>query len=513
MSEKKFFGMLTEIGEIKEANAMALGVRRKITQMGVCDGNGVEFLPDRKMRELPGLKRRAALNSLIPDAKNPAWVIAEQVIPENEGGFWIRGYGLYDEDGDLVAVANCPPSYKPVLAEGSGKTQTVRMVLMVGSVATYELKIDPAVVLATREFVDSGLAKKLDKDGTAVAASKLATARRLSISGGATAAAEDFDGTDDIALKVTGLDMSKANEGILPTQFGGTGLAGVAAGDMLVGLGATSKEFATRTPEQVLEHIKAAPKHSPTFTGTPTGTTPAVRDRSKRLATTEFVAGNFPMLYSINALPAQDVGPIAVIECGEIWIWTESQYFSGYRSPLCGRPVDGHTVIPLASEVDGVGGLLPKAVYARLWGYAQENGLVVSQSVWAANIGAHYFADVDADNFRAPDLRNRLRRYSGTDVDTAAARTLGTAQRDALQQITANAGFRPIGSGGGAGTGGGVGGAFGYTIRTGAAGASEISLGANQYNADGLTFDASRVARTSSETRPLNTAYHPRIHA
>ena len=77
MSEKIFFGMLTEIGEIKEANAIALGVRRRITEMGVCDGNGAEFLPDRKMRELPGLKRRAPLNSLAPDDKNPAWIIAD----------------------------------------------------------------------------------------------------------------------------------------------------------------------------------------------------------------------------------------------------------------------------------------------------------------------------------------------------------------------------------------------------------------------------------------------------
>ncbi|WP_313377763.1 phage tail protein [Achromobacter insolitus] len=222
---------------------------------------------------------------------------------------------------------------------------------------------------------------------------------------------------------------------------------------------------------------------------------------------------NRPRVFSILNLPTKDVGPIIVSECAEVWVWSESAVFTGYRSPLCGRPLDGHTLVPLINEIDAVGGLLSKVVYARLWGYAQENSLVVSPSVWAANVGAHYFADVDATSFRAPDLRNRLRRYSGTDADTAAVRALGTAQRDALQQITANAGFRPIGSGGGAGTGGGVGGAFGYTIRTGAAGASEISLGVNQYNADGLTFDASRVARTSSETRPMNTAYHPRIHA
>uniref|UniRef100_UPI0020CE9CA7 phage tail protein n=1 Tax=Achromobacter denitrificans TaxID=32002 RepID=UPI0020CE9CA7 len=139
---------------------------------------------------------------------------------------------------------------------------------------------------------------------------------------------------------------------------------------------------------------------------------------SKLLA--EAVKGR-PLVYSISALPDEDVGPVVVQECGEVWIWSESVYFTGYRSPLCGRPMDGHTLAPLASEVDAVGGILPKLAYARLWGYAQENGLVVSQATWTANIGAHYFVDVDANTFRVPDLRNMFRRFTGTDADTANA--------------------------------------------------------------------------------------------
>lgn len=161
---QKYFGILTEIGEIKEANAHILGTSMKITALAVCDGNGGEFLPDRKMTVLPGEKRRAPLNQLSTDKANPNWIIAEQVIPESEGGFWIRGYGLIDSDGDLVAVANCAPTYKPKLSEGSGRTQVVRMVLLVGSVASYELKIDPAVVLATRQYVDAKV-QPLDLSG------------------------------------------------------------------------------------------------------------------------------------------------------------------------------------------------------------------------------------------------------------------------------------------------------------------------------------------------------------
>ncbi|WP_057514322.1 phage tail protein, partial [Salmonella enterica] len=98
--------------------------------------------------------RRAALNMLYIDPQNSSQIIAEQVIPENEGGWWIREVGLFDESGALIAVGNCPESYKPQLAEGSGRTQTVRMVLITSSTDNITLKIDPAVVLATRKYVD-----------------------------------------------------------------------------------------------------------------------------------------------------------------------------------------------------------------------------------------------------------------------------------------------------------------------------------------------------------------------
>nr|EES4122010.1 phage tail protein [Escherichia coli] len=80
--------------------------------------------------------------------------MAEQIIPENEGGFWIREIGLYDDEGVLIAVANCPETYKPQLQEGSGRTQTIRMILVVTNTEAITLKIDPSVVLATRKYVD-----------------------------------------------------------------------------------------------------------------------------------------------------------------------------------------------------------------------------------------------------------------------------------------------------------------------------------------------------------------------
>lgn len=150
----KFYTLLTDIGAAKLASAAALGVPLKITHMAVGSGGGVLPAPNSQQTALVAEERRAALNMLYIDPQNSSQIIAEQVIPENEGGWWIREVGLFDETGALIAVGNCPESYKPKLAEGSGRTQTVRMVLITSSTDNITLKIDPAVVLATRKYVD-----------------------------------------------------------------------------------------------------------------------------------------------------------------------------------------------------------------------------------------------------------------------------------------------------------------------------------------------------------------------
>ncbi|MDN1959964.1 phage tail protein [Escherichia coli] len=155
----KFYTLLTDIGAAKLASAAALGVPLKITHMAVGDGGGTLPTPDAKQTGLVNEKRRAALNMLYIDPQNSSQIIAEQVIPENEGGWWIREVGLFDESGALIAVGNCPESYKPQLAEGSGRTQTVRMVLITSSTDNITLKIDPAVVLATRKYVDDKISE------------------------------------------------------------------------------------------------------------------------------------------------------------------------------------------------------------------------------------------------------------------------------------------------------------------------------------------------------------------
>lgn len=153
----KYFALLTNIGAAKLANATALGAKVEITQMAVGDGNGALPTPNPAQTALTHELRRAQLNMLTIDPVNTNQIIAEQVIPEDVGGWWIREIGLFDKDGDMIAVANCAETYKPQLQEGSGRVQVIRVILIVSSTESVTLKIDPSVVLATRKYVDDAV--------------------------------------------------------------------------------------------------------------------------------------------------------------------------------------------------------------------------------------------------------------------------------------------------------------------------------------------------------------------
>ena len=154
---QKYYAIVTNLGAAKIANAVSLGTKLNITHMAVGDGGGVSPTPNASQTRLVNEVRRAALNSLTVDAANGSQIIAEQVIPETEGGFWIREMGLFDGDGTLIAVCNTADTYKPQLQEGSGRTQRLRMILIVSSTEAITLKVDPSVVLATRQYVDENV--------------------------------------------------------------------------------------------------------------------------------------------------------------------------------------------------------------------------------------------------------------------------------------------------------------------------------------------------------------------
>ncbi len=283
----KFYTLLTDIGAAKLASAAALGVPLKITHMAVGDGGGVLPTPDAKQTALVNEKRRAALNMLYIDPQNSSQIIAEQVIPENEGGWWIREVGLFDESGALIAVGNCPESYKPQLAEGSGRTQTVRMVLITSSTDNITLKIDPAVVLATRKYVDDkALELKVYADDQ-MAKHLVAPDPHSQY---APKASPTFTGTPKAPTPAAGNNT---------TQVATTAFVQAALTALINGAPATLdtlKEIAAAINNDpnfstTINNALAlkAPLSSPALTGTPTAPTAAQSVNNTQIATTAFV--------------------------------------------------------------------------------------------------------------------------------------------------------------------------------------------------------------------------------
>ena len=261
----KYFAILTSQGTAKLANATALGTKLNLTQMAVGDGNGALPTPDPAQTRLINQKRIAPLNMLNVDPENTSQIIAEQIIPENEGGFWIREIGLYDDAGVLIAVANCPETYKPQLQEGSGRTQTIRMILIVSNTEAVTLKIDPAVVLATRKYVDDKVIEvKAYADG--LMAAHLAAANPH----------------NQYAPKVS------------------PALTGTPTAPTPVKTDNTTKLATTAHVKQVVADY--APLANPALTGKPTAPTAAQTSNDAQLATTAFVKAALAAL--VDSSPA-----------------------------------------------------------------------------------------------------------------------------------------------------------------------------------------------------------------
>ncbi|EPH4536573.1 TPA: phage tail protein [Escherichia coli O103:H2] len=279
----KYYAILTNQGAARLANATMLGSKLNLTQMAVGDANGVLPTPDPAQTKLINQKRIAPLNLLSVDPNNQSQIIAEQIIPENEGGFWIREIGLYDDEGVLIAVANCPETYKPQLQEGSGRTQTIRMILVVTNTEAITLKIDPSVVLATRKYVDDKISeheqsrRHPDASLTVKGFTQLSSAinsesETLAATPKAVKAAYDLANE-----KYTAQNATTTQKGIVQLSSA---------------TNSTSETLAA-TPKAVKavmdETNKKAPLNSPALTGTPTTPTAPQGTNSTQIASTAFV--------------------------------------------------------------------------------------------------------------------------------------------------------------------------------------------------------------------------------
>ncbi|ENB0068802.1 phage tail protein [Escherichia coli] len=281
---RKFKTIITDTGAKKLAQAAAPdGNPVHLTHMAVGDGGGTLPTPDSKQTRLVHEVWRHTVNRVILDATHQNRIIAELVIPPETGGFWIREIGVFDEHGDLIAVGNTAESYKPAVAEGSGRAQTFRTILTVSSTATVALTVDNTMVMATVDYVNDKLKeheqsrRHPDASLTAKGFVQLSSATN-STSEALAATPKAVKAAYDLANgKYTAQDATTARKGIVQLSSA---------------TNSTSETLAA-TPKAVKavmdETNKKAPLNSPALTGTPTTPTAQQGTNNTQIASTAFV--------------------------------------------------------------------------------------------------------------------------------------------------------------------------------------------------------------------------------
>ncbi len=281
---RKFKTVITDTGAKKLAQAAAPdGKPVRLTHMAVGDGGGTLPTPDSKQTRLVHEVWRHTVNRVILDATHQNRIIAELVIPPETGGFWIREIGVFDEHGDLIAVGNTAESYKPAVAEGSGRAQTFRTILTVSSTATVALTVDNTMVMATVDYVDDKLKeheqsrRHPDASLTAKGFVQLSSATN-SVSETQAATPKAVKAAYDLANgKYTAQDASTTRKGLVQLSSA---------------TNSTSETLAA-TPKAVKvvmdETNRKAPLDSPALTGTPTAPTALRGTNNTQIANTAFV--------------------------------------------------------------------------------------------------------------------------------------------------------------------------------------------------------------------------------
>ncbi|MDN2272267.1 phage tail protein, partial [Escherichia coli] len=281
---RKFKTVITDTGAKKLAQAAAPdGKPVRLTHMAVGDGGGTLPTPDSKQTRLVHEVWRHTVNRVILDATHQNRIIAELLIPPETGGFWIREIGVFDEHGDLIAVGNTAESYKPAVAEGSGRAQTFRTILTVSSTATVALTVDNTMVMATVDYVDDKLkehehsrrhpdASLTAKGFVQLSSATNSTSETLAATPKAVKAAYDLANG-----KYTAQDATTARKGIVQLSSA---------------TNSTSETLAA-TPKAVKavmdETNKKAPLNSPALTGTPTTPTAPKGTNNTQIASTAYV--------------------------------------------------------------------------------------------------------------------------------------------------------------------------------------------------------------------------------
>ena len=454
----KYFAILTNYGAAQLANAVALGTQMNISKMAVGDGGGTLPGPDPAQTKLVRETRRAAVNQVSIDEKNPNFIIAEQVIPENEGGWFIREIGLFDDNGGLIAVGNAPETYKPNLQEGSGRTQVIQMVLMVSSTQAITLKIDPSVVLATREYVT----KSID------AAIQVSEAKSAKIYATKTELSSGLSGKQPTGDYATRTELNNGLSGKQPT------------GDY-----ATKTEVNSKLAK---DQNGADIPNKDTFI--------------KNLGLPEKFQpkGNYFNFSAITEMPGMGFSGAFTGDINVKYIKGIS-ISSGAGNSDTGQIYVDHKAVVTARYLNNNGDIYENRIVGVPIGATIEWQSTASiPENFLANDGRSFSASVHPElakvfpGLKLPDDRGLFKRALDSGKGYDSGRTLGSVQSDAMRNLTGRFG-NPTIEGGDFSEG-----VFRHSVNSGgrAAGSGGNSIA--------YSFDASRQVSTANEFRPVNKA-------
>jgi hypothetical protein len=460
-ANSQFGGYLTNVGVAKQTNANALGIPWKITTMLLGDAGGEPALfpdptPQPTQTALIRTVYEAPINSLYPSPEDPGILIAELVLPPNVGGWWIRESALKDEDGHLIAVAAPAPSYKPLLAQGSGRTQTIRMHVVVGNTANITLKIDPSIVLATRAEMERG-----DTAAREYAASL----------GIAHLAATDPHPQYRLRGAITSLNTNTA----LTAAHEGLVLIDATAGDRTITLPASIAALGVR--DIIVRRT----------------------DNSGNRLVIQ-ASGNNKIKFHTH-LRAEGYPFLVLMGAGDYW---------HLRSDAAGNfwPIARRDEHPLGNYADGSSSIIPPGGYGIATGavsavhypwlhdFAQQSGALVAVGSRTPKDG-RWSISADGQTIHLPSPGSAFFRAH----DLAEARGLGEYQGDAIRNITGSVDGPIMGVAPSPATGA-------FTVsRDGSTAASTGSGWARTT----LTFNASHTVPTAAENRPENVTVYPLI--
>ncbi|MBV4476160.1 phage tail-collar fiber domain-containing protein [Pseudomonas botevensis] len=465
-----YYTLLTNAGIAYETACKAAGVPIKLTQISVGDGDDAVYNPAATATALKREVWRGPLNALFQDEKNPSWLLAEVTIPPDVGGWYVREAGLWTDTGILYAIVKYPESFKPVLAtSGSGKEFYIRSIFETSNASLVTLLIDDSVVKATRAWVMSYLAEELGKlDGKQSV--RVAATSNVVLNG-----AQQIDGVAVIAgdrVLLPNQTLAKDN-GLWVVANGGWLRANDANVSAKVTPGLTVMVEEGTANGDSLWHLTT---NAPITLGT--------------------TALTFKMLAGRTGIAAGSYKSLTVDEYGRATAGANPDTLAGFGIKDSYTKAEVEALIVKASALP-VGSIVAFPVDTLPPGFLELDNSVKSSATYpdlsAYLAGKFNKGDEGAGNFRLPEARGEFLRGwdHGRGIDIG--RELGTYQLDALQNIQGGFdGYIDVKT---------AGGAFTSLNVSGVALPSSASSGYH-----GLNFDASRVARTSTETRPRNVA-------